>query len=198
MNQWSHYDGMLFIGNHLSAEGRAIQVGIDEQVLREEEKLDGCYVIKTDLSAEYADKETVHARYKSLADVEWAFRTMKTGLLNIRKVYVRKAIRTRAHVFTIMLSYMIAYELRRCWQGMELTLEEGISELSSLCAIEVLSDKVSIQTIPEPRDKIKLLLEKANVSLPDSIPCRKVTVSTRKKLVENRKSLIKSNPVTKK
>ena len=49
-------------------------------------------------------KQTVRDRYKSLAEVEWAFRTMKTALLHIRGTFVRKEKRTRAHVFTIMLA----------------------------------------------------------------------------------------------
>ena len=53
-------------------------------------KLDGCYVLKTDLSVTSMDKDTVHDRYKDLAMVEHAFRTMKTSLLEIRPIYVRK------------------------------------------------------------------------------------------------------------
>ncbi len=74
----------------------------------------------------------VHARYKDLAQVEWAFRTMKTTLLELRGIYVRKAARTRAHVFIIMLAYLLAYHLRRLWHDVEVTVEEGIAELASL------------------------------------------------------------------
>jgi hypothetical protein len=150
-------------------------------------------VIKTDLSVETASKQTVHDRYKSLAEVEWAFRTMKTALLHIRGIFVRKAHRTRAHVFAIMLAYLIAYELRRLWYDVEVTIEEGINELSSLCATEVIVGDVSFQTVPEPRELSMLLLKRANVTLPGAIPCRKVNVFTRKKLVEERRSTLKSN-----
>jgi len=160
---------------------RNLSVKVKKKVLGEEEKFDGCYVIKTDLSVETASKQTVHDRYKSLSEVEWAFRTMKTTLLNIRGIFVRKASRTRAHVFTIMLAYLVAYELRRFWRDVEVTIEEGIEELSSLCATEVIIGNVSIQTIPEPREQVKLLLQRANVTLPDAIPCRSVNVFTRKK-----------------
>lgn len=165
---------------------RNLSVKVKKKVLGEEEKFDGCYVIKTDLSVETASKQTVHDRYKSLSEVEWAFRTMKTTLLNIRGIFVRKASRTRAHVFTIMLAYLVAYELRRFWRDVEVTIEEGIEELSSLCATEVIIGNVSIQTIPEPREQVKLLLQRANVTLPDAIPCRSVNVFTRKKLVKER------------
>ncbi len=172
----------------VNTQGRNLSLVNKDTELEQQEKLDGCYIIKTDLSAETASKQTVHDRYKSLAEVEWAFRTMKTTLLHIRGIFVRKANRTRAHVFTIMLAYLIAYQLRRLWKKIEFTVEEGVDELSSLCATEVLIGDVSIQTVPAPRELSELLLKEANVTLPDAIPCRKVKVFTRKKLVEERRT----------
>ncbi len=172
----------------ICVQGRTLSVQIKETALEEEQKLDGCYVIKTDLPVQTASKQTVHDRYKSLAEVEWAFRTMKTTFLHIRGTFVRKEKRTRAHVFTIMLAYLIAYELRRLWCNIEVTIEEGIQELTCLCATEAIVGDVPIQTIPEPREQGKQLLKAANVTLPDAIPCRNVNVHTRKKLVQGRRT----------
>jgi len=174
------------------AKSRSLSVKINDIELEKIEKLDGCYTIKTNLTAEDASKETIHDRYKSLAEVEWAFRTMKTTLLHLRGIYVRKANRTRAHVFSIMLAYMIAFELRRLWREVEITIEEGIEELASLCATEVVIGNLSVQTIPRPRAAGQMLLEKAGITLPDAIPNRKATVFTRKKLVEERRIPVKS------
>lgn len=173
-------------------KSRSFRVEINDIELREIEKLDGCYAIKTNLSATDVSKETIHDRYKSLAEVEWAFRTMKTILLHIRSIYVRKANRTRAHVFSVTLAYMIAFELRRLWQDIEITIEEGIGELCTLCATEVVIGSLSVQTIPRPRENVQMLLEKADITLPDAIPSKKAPVFTRKKLVEERRSSIKS------
>lgn len=173
-------------------KSRSFRVEINDIELREIEKLDGCYAIKTNLSAADVSKETIHDRYKSLAEVEWAFRTMKTILLHIRSIYVRKANRTRAHVFSVTLAYMIAFELRRLWQDIEITIEEGIGELCTLCATEVVIGSLSVQTIPRPRENVQMLLEKADITLPDAIPSKKAPVFTRKKLVEERRSSIKS------
>jgi transposase len=171
-------------------KSRSFRVEINDIELKEIEKLDGCYAIKTNLSAADASKETIHDRYKSLAEVEWAFRTMKTILLHIRSIYVRKANRTRAHVFSVTLAYMIAFELRRLWQDIEITIEEGIGELCTLCATEVVIGSLSVQTIPRPRENVQMLLEKADITLPDAIPSKKAPVFTRKKLVEERRSSI--------
>ena len=169
--------------------GRGFGIEIDKEELDKAEKLDGCYAIKSNIPVLVATKETVHDRYKDLSEVEWAFRTMKTTLLHIRGIYVRKANRTRAHVFTIMLAYMIAYRLRRLWQNIEVTIEEGVEELSSLCSTEVIWGGTSIHTIPTPRKLGKTLLDMAGVSLPDAIPSRKAAVFTRKKLVDERIAL---------
>ena len=59
------------------AEERQIVLHIDEEALTEEAKLDGCYVLKSDLSAETATKEIIHDRYKDLSLVESAFRSSK-------------------------------------------------------------------------------------------------------------------------
>jgi len=174
------------------AKSRSLSVEINDIELEKIEKLDGCYTIKTNLTAADVSKETIHDRYKSLAEVEWAFRTMKTTLLHLRGIYVRKANRTRAHVFSIMLAYMIAFELRRLWREVEITIEEGIEELASLCATEVVIGNLSVQTIPRPRATGQMLLEKAGITLPDAIPSRKATVFTRKKLVEERRIPVKS------
>lgn len=174
-------------------EGRNFRIEVDKEELDNVAKLDGCYTIKSNIPVTVATKETIHDRYKDLADVEWAFRTMKTSLLHIRGIYVRKANRTKAHVFTIMLAYMLAYKLRRLWRDIEVTIEEGIEELSTLCAIEVIMGDLSIHTVPIPRGIGEELLVKANVSLPDAIPCRKAAVFTRKNLVNERNTPAISN-----
>jgi len=53
------------------------------------------------------DTQTAHDRYKDLAKVEFAFRTMKTTLGKIRPIYVRKEGRTRGHIFVAMLAYKV-------------------------------------------------------------------------------------------
>ena len=171
-----------------SASGRNIGHTIDKEARQEEAKLDGCYVLKTDLTKETANKETVHARYKDLALVEWAFRTSKTVELEMRPVYVRLADRTRGHAFIVMLAYRIVQELAQRWHDIELTVEEGIKELTTLCATEmVVNGRSSCNKIPQPRSMVSQLLTAARVRLPDALPCSGIRVATRKKLVEQRK-----------
>src|SRR4029453_9904313 len=54
----------------LTVAGRTITLTIKEDAQTEAAKLDGCYVLKTDLTPQQAHKELVHDRYKDLASVE--------------------------------------------------------------------------------------------------------------------------------
>ncbi|MEI8167531.1 MAG: IS1634 family transposase, partial [Chloroflexales bacterium] len=110
-------------------ETRAVTLTTNKDARADAAKLDGCYVLKTDLAAEAASKETVHGRYKDLALVEKAFRTSKTVQLELRPIHVRLATRTRGHVFVVMLAYRIVRELGRCWSGLDTTVQEGLNEL---------------------------------------------------------------------
>jgi len=173
----------------LCASGRTIKLVVDEDAIAEAAKLDGCYVLKTDLTKEMASKEVIHDRYRDLALVEQAFRTCKTVGLEVQSVHVRRAERTRGHAFVVMLAYRIIQHLAECWRDIELTVKEGIDELGQLCAIEMLVNrKPCCNQIPEPRESVKNLLVLANVRLPEVLPCKGIRVATRKKLTANRKT----------
>ncbi|TLN00130.1 IS1634 family transposase, partial [bacterium] len=113
-----------------------LELVIDDQALEEAAKLDGCYVIKTDLPADMASAKTVHDRYKDLAEVERAFRTFKSGHLQVRPTFVRTEASTRGHVFVVMLAYLLEQELEQYWRGLDTTVAEGIDELGSLRGVE--------------------------------------------------------------
>lgn len=168
--------------------GRQIALSLDEAALAERAKLDGCYVLKTDLRPAVADKHRVHARYKDLAQVEWAFRTSKTVELELRPIHVRLASRTRGHVFVVTLAYRIARELARRWRGLDSTVQEGIDELKTLCATEILQNgRVLCCQLPEPRPSARALLAAAAVRLPEALPSKGAHVTTKRKLPARRK-----------
>jgi transposase len=84
-----------------------INIKTDESVLEQTALLDGCYVIKSDISAENADAQTLHDRYCDLENVERAFRTIKTSHLEMRPVFVRKEKSTKGHAFVVMLTLLM-------------------------------------------------------------------------------------------
>lgn len=171
----------------VSATDRTLELTIDDNAANEVAKLDGCYILKTDLPESKASKETVHTRYKDLASVEWAFRTSKTTELELRPIHVRLATRTRGHVFVVMLAYRIVQELAKRWRHLDVTIQEGLDELATLCIVEVeTKNGVKYNRVPEPRQSIKILLDAAKVHLPSVIPATGVKVTTKKKLPTRR------------
>jgi transposase len=173
----------------VSVTERTIAISKQDGAWQEAVKLDGCYCLKTDLSKQQASKETIHDRYKDLSKVEWAFRTCKTTELEARPVYVCLASRTRGHLLVVMLAYLLVQELYRCWHDFDLTVEEGLNELKSLCTTQVVVKGRSVlHNIPQPRASVQRLLDAVGVTLPKSLADRGVRVSTRKKLTEERKT----------
>jgi transposase len=104
----------------LSLDKGKIVLTVDEQAKSSAALLDGCYVLETDVSARQMDTKTVDERYRSLQQVERDFRTLKTGFLEVRPVFVRKAHRTAAHVFIAMLALKIV-------RGAEQLLKQAFS-----------------------------------------------------------------------
>jgi hypothetical protein len=166
-----------------SVQARVISLKLDPEALAERHKLDGCYVLKTDLAPRQADAETVHDRYKDLALVEWAFRTSKTVQLEMRPVHVRLARSTRGHALVVMLAYRIVQELAQRWRDIDVTVQEGLDELKMLCAMDLrIAGQSRANCVPLASESAGRLLAAANVRLPQSLPSRGVTVATRKKL----------------
>jgi len=169
------------------AKGRQLALAVDESALAEAQKLDGCYVIKTDLLGDWATTQVVHDRYKDLALVEQNFRTSKTVELEMRPVHVRLEASTRGHVLVVMLAHRLIQELQQCWAEENLTVEEGIKQLSSLCVTEVLvNGTVMDQLVPEGRNQVKRLLELAKVQTPKKLRYTGSIVATRKHLKNSR------------
>ena len=171
----------------VGASARVLSLVVDEAVRVEAARLDGCYVLKTDLSSETASKDVVHDRYRSLALVEQAFRTSKTVALEMRPIHVRLESRTRGHAFVVMLAYRIVQHLAQCWRDLDVTVGEGIAQLASLCAIDVvMGGTTTCAQVPTPRHQVRQLVDAAAVTLPDVIPRTGVIVATRKKLTSRR------------
>nr|WP_186409059.1 IS1634 family transposase [Candidatus Accumulibacter aalborgensis] len=91
----------------LTLKERAIVCTLDEEAKAQDALLDGCYLLETDVPLTLMDAKTVDARYRDLQKVERNFRTVKTTFLEIRPIFLRKAERTKAHVFVAMLALKI-------------------------------------------------------------------------------------------
>lgn len=74
---------------------------------------DGIYIVRTGLPADVLDDAATVRSYKSLSQVERAFRCIKTVDLHVRPIYHWLADRVRAHVFLCMLAYYLEWHMRQ-------------------------------------------------------------------------------------
>jgi transposase len=81
-----------------------------------EAALDGIYIIRTSVPQQQMDAPDCVRNYKSLAQVERAFRSLKTVDLKVRPIHHRKADRVRAHIFLCMLAYYVEWHMREAWR----------------------------------------------------------------------------------
>jgi transposase len=80
-----------------------------------EAALDGLYIIRTSVKAQRMDAPTCVRTYKSLSQVERAFRSIKTMDLKVRPIHHHLEGRVRAHIFLCMLAYYVEWHMRQVW-----------------------------------------------------------------------------------
>jgi transposase len=81
-----------------------------------EAALDGIYIIRTSVPTTQMDSADCVRHYKSLANVERAFRSLKTIDLKVRPIHHHLADRVRAHIFLCMLAYYVEWHMREAWR----------------------------------------------------------------------------------
>ena len=87
-----------------------------DQAIAAEAALDGLYIIRTSLDAAHMDAADCVRNYKALANVERAFRSLKTVDLKVRPIHHRLAERVRAHILLCMLACYVEWHMREAWR----------------------------------------------------------------------------------
>lgn len=165
----------------LSLESRALTVQIDENQQAEAALLDGCYVLETDVPQDHLNAQTVDERYRDLQKVERDFRLMKTALLEIRPLFVRKQSRTRGHVVAAMLALKLVRELDRGLKAAfgttaegdtALTIQDALHALSRLCFQRHQSGDQTFLTLPLPDQKQATIFKAVGIKPPHFTRCQ--------------------------
>jgi transposase len=114
-----------------------------------------------------ASSKELHDRYKDLAMLEHAFRTMKTSFEETRPVYVRKEKRTRGHLFVCTLAYLtIRYIWNKC-KDLGFTQKYLIESLDKIQYIEYNYSNMCIKTLPSKFSEDQtMILSRLNIKLP--------------------------------
>ncbi len=95
-----------------------------------EAALDGLYIIRTSVKAERMDAATCVRTYKSLAQVERAFLSMKMMDLKVRPIHHHLEGRVRAHIFLCMLAYYVEWHMREAWRELIFADEDQVAKLT--------------------------------------------------------------------
>ena len=104
--------------------GKHFRLTIDDSLLRWERKnqaieleaeMDGFYVIRTSEPSDRLSADNAVRGYKRLADVEQAFRSLKSLELLVRPIHHRLEKRVKVHIFVCLLAYYVQWHLKRAW-----------------------------------------------------------------------------------
>jgi transposase len=168
---------------HVSLHEGCLTATLDASAQAEAALLDGCYVLETDVPQTALDAQAVHDRYRDLHEVEQDFRTMKTGLLEVRPVFVRKALRTRAHVLITMLALKVVREMRRALvaafgttddEKLAVTVEDALVALARLCLLTYHVQGTTVSRLPTPDERQAAILNALGTPLPTPRSLRKM------------------------
>ena len=104
---------------------------------------------------------------------------MKTGLLEVRPLFVRKESRTRGHVFCCMLALKLSREMERRLREQfgttdsnphAITLSDALTSLASLCLMHYkVDEKTTVTKLPQPRASQAKILTALGVILPGNM-----------------------------
>jgi transposase len=160
----------------LRLDGRKIVETADPQAELRALELAGCYVIVTDVAKDKLTTQAVHDSYMALQKVERDFRTMKTGLLEIRPLFVRKESRTRGHVFCCLLALKLQREMERRLAAASgttdkdpnaVTVPDALAALGRLTLLTyAVDDNTTVMRLPKPDQHQRHILDALEVSLP--------------------------------
>jgi transposase len=113
------------VGRHKMAKHFQLQIAYgsfsfarNEEAIKQEEELDGIYVIRTSEAATDLEAAACVRTYKSLSLVERAFRCLKGLDLLVRPIRHRVEPRVRAHVLLCMLAYYVEWHMRKALKGL--------------------------------------------------------------------------------
>jgi len=159
----------------LSLDGGSIVHQLDEEAKAGAALLDGCYVMESNVDKGILDAKTVDLSYRGLQRVERDFRTIKTGFLEIRPIFVRKKSRTEGHVFVAMLALKITRAFEEKLHASfgttnndphTMTLDDALAALSRFIFLRYQVHGKSLLRLPKPDKEQEGILKVLGIFLP--------------------------------
>lgn len=159
----------------LSLEDKIIIITLDNEAMNSISLLDGCYTLESNVKTSLMDKETVNARYGDLQKVERNFRTIKTGLLEVRPIFLRNGQRTKAHIFIAMLALKVTRHFEKLLfpvfdkvekSDYPMTVDDALLSLSRLTYQIYHSNTQSVSRLPKPDQEQNSILKALGINFP--------------------------------
>lgn len=164
----SHKHGRRFFDYKVDEKKREFSYWLKEEALLLEQGLDGVYILRTqekDLTA-----TEVIAAYKDLADVERAFRTMKS-VVDLRPFFHRKEARVRAHVFICVLAYLLEKIIEKALKraNVKLSAEKALMSLKQMAVTVMKVDNESYGYVSESTFRQRQIFSALDIQLPTRV-----------------------------
>ena len=170
-----------FVELQLPHEGEAVtrsnfQFRLDKAKLKAAESQDGHYLLRSNLVSE--DPAVLWERYVQLAQIEAAFKSMKSELA-IRPLYHQLGHRVEAHILVAFLAYCLLVTLKNRLQALApgLTPTAVLEKLSTIQMLDVwlpTTDQrwLVMPRFTQPAPDQAILLHKLHLELPQQPPPR--------------------------
>ncbi len=157
-------------------ERRKLEAAVNPQEQESSPNPAGCHIIFTVLSKDKLTVQQVHNSSLALQKVERDFRAMKTGLLEVGPVFVRKESRTRGHVCCRLLALKPSREPERRLSDTfgttgqmrhATTLPGALASLTRLSLLlDKIDDKTTVSKLPQSDEAQRMIVAAVKVSLP--------------------------------
>jgi len=150
-----------------------------ESQIAAEAGLDGLYIIRTSVPKKQMSSDEAVRSYKALAEVERAFRSMKTLDLHIRPIHHHLEGRVRAHIFLCMLSYYLEWHMREAWRELmfadeDLERKKHRDPVAAAVRSEAALEKIATRTLKDgsPVHSFRTLLEELSTIVRNTCEAR--------------------------
>jgi transposase len=158
--------------SHKSGKRLSMTIACDETHREWTELVDGCYLLRTNLSG--WDAATLWKTYIGLTQVEDAFRTAKHDL-GLRPIYHHKPERAQAHILVCFLALVLWRTLQHWMQscGLGTAPRKLLEEMAEIRSLDVVlptrtGTNLRLRTVARPEPHLAILLDKLGLFLPNT------------------------------
>lgn len=169
------------VGKHfsLTIEDTRFEFHRLQKQIEAEALLDGIYVIRTSVPKKQMSSAEAVRSYKALAEVERAFRSMKTIDLHVRPIHHHLENRVRSHIFLCMLAYYVEWHMREVWRELmfadeDLQAKKHRDPLAAAKRSEACLEKVATRTLKDgsPVHSFRSLLDELSTIVRNTCQAR--------------------------